>query len=412
MAEMTEKDTSRKWSIRHRGRLSQVFIYLGKLFRMFAYQNEWKVLPMAAVIAGLVGTVIRSMLFRSKEGIVMGTLALICVGIWNGCFNSIQVICRERDVVKREHRAGMHISAYVMAHLIYQAILCLLQTALTIYICKMVGVAFPAKGLFTRWMIVDIGITLFLVTFAADVLSLWVSSLAHSTTAAMTIMPFVLIFQLVFSGGMLTLPEWSRPLSELTISRYGITALSAQADYNSSPLASVWNAVIGMRKREISGSFTVGQAVDLLEKKDNPTVQDLRALAFTKTFFLPELEGLSDLPDDPVTEALLDLYGEKEMNISLTLGEVADYLATSPDAQSLREMEIPYSVTVEQILDLVGWENARVVLQQTMGENQVKAEYMQSRSNIGFCWARIVLFTMAYAALTTITLEFIDKDKR
>ena len=39
--------------IKHRGRFSQVFIYLGKLFRMFIFQNDWKVFPMAAVIAGL-----------------------------------------------------------------------------------------------------------------------------------------------------------------------------------------------------------------------------------------------------------------------------------------------------------------------------------------------------------------------
>ena len=52
-------------------------------------------------------------------------------------------------------------------------------------------------------MIVDFGISMFLITYASDMLSLWVSSLARTTTAAMTIMPFVLIFQLVFSGGML-----------------------------------------------------------------------------------------------------------------------------------------------------------------------------------------------------------------
>ena len=58
----TDKKTMR---IRHRGRESQVPIYLGKLFRMFVYQNDWKVLPMAAVIAGLVAMVIRNIFFRT-----------------------------------------------------------------------------------------------------------------------------------------------------------------------------------------------------------------------------------------------------------------------------------------------------------------------------------------------------------
>ena len=121
MTEMTVNEAGRRSRrFRHRCRGSQVSIYLGKFLRMFVYQNEWKVLPMAAVIAGLVAMVIRSMLFQSMEGTMMGTLALTCVGIWNGCFNSIQVICRERDVIKREHRSGLHITAYVLSHMVFQ----------------------------------------------------------------------------------------------------------------------------------------------------------------------------------------------------------------------------------------------------------------------------------------------------
>ena len=128
------QEEQRRKLIRHRGRRSQILIYLGKFLRMFVYQNDWKVLPMAAVIAGLVAMVVKNMFFISMEGTLMSAFALTCVGIWNGCFNSIQVICRERDVIKREHRAGMHISSYVIAHLIYQGMLCLLQTAITLYV--------------------------------------------------------------------------------------------------------------------------------------------------------------------------------------------------------------------------------------------------------------------------------------
>ena len=39
--------------IRYRGRIAQIRICLGKLLRMFLYQNDWKALPMAAIIAGL-----------------------------------------------------------------------------------------------------------------------------------------------------------------------------------------------------------------------------------------------------------------------------------------------------------------------------------------------------------------------
>ncbi|MCR5407024.1 MAG: ABC transporter permease, partial [Lachnospiraceae bacterium] len=74
--------------IKHRGRFSQVFIYLGKLFRMFIFQNDWKVFPMAAVIAGLVCYVVGANLFVTQEGTMIGTFALACICIWNGFFNS------------------------------------------------------------------------------------------------------------------------------------------------------------------------------------------------------------------------------------------------------------------------------------------------------------------------------------
>ena len=119
--------------LRYRGRGAQVRIYLGKFLRMFVYQNDWKVLPMAALIAVLVGMVIRKRLFISMEGTLVGAFAMVCVAIWNGCFNSIQVICRERDIVKREHRSGMHVSSYVFSHMVYQALLCLMQTGVTMH---------------------------------------------------------------------------------------------------------------------------------------------------------------------------------------------------------------------------------------------------------------------------------------
>ena len=412
MPETTVDTSVRRWRIRHRGRSSQVGIYLGKFLRMFIYQNEWKVLPMAAVIAGLVAMVIRSMLFLSKEGTMMGTLALVCVAIWNGCFNSIQVICRERDVVKREHRSGMHVSSYILAHLIYQALLCLLQTGLTMYICRAVGVQFPAKGMFTPWMIVDMGITMFFVSFAADVLALWMSSLARNTTAAMTLMPFLLIFQLVFSGGMLDLPEWGEPLSELTVSRYGIIALSSQADYNHAPLASVWNSVVGMRKREISGTLSLGQAVEFLQQKSNPTVKQLREMPIGAVFTVEELAEMAEDQGVPGLKPLLAPYLDQEICARTTLGELADTLAGDPNMKESLNTPIPYKFRVEQIIDLLGWENVRRTLQDTLGEASFMPEYETSRSNIAICWAELLLRTMLYAALATVTLEFIDKDKR
>ena len=242
-----------EYKTKHRGRVFQTFIYLGKLFRMFLFQNDWKVLPMAAVIAGLVSFTVGKNLFKTMEGTLMGTFALSCICIWNGFFNSIQVICRERAIVKREHRSGLHMTSYVAAHMIYQAFLCILQVIITIGVCLLMKVKFPEGSLITPWPLVDFGLSLFLITYCADMLALLISAFSRTTTTAMTIMPFLLIVQLLFSGAFFSLPEEAMPLTNLTATKWGLTALCAQGDYNSKPMVSVWNNALKMKDIEVEG---------------------------------------------------------------------------------------------------------------------------------------------------------------
>lgn len=103
--------------------------------------------------------------------------------IWVGVFNSIQNICREREIIKREHRTGLHISAYV----------------------------------------------------AADMMGLAVSSVVKSTTTAMTVMPFLLIIQLIFSGSIFPLTGPAQKVSALTISKWGQRVLCIEANLNEIP---------------------------------------------------------------------------------------------------------------------------------------------------------------------------------
>ena len=234
--------------VKHRGRLAQTGIYLGKLLRMFVYQNDWKVLPMGAFIAAVVTFVVGANMFVTQEGTFNGAFSLTCVCIWNGFFNSIQVICRERPILKREHRAGLHITAYVASHMVYQLLLCAAQAAITLFICNLVGVKFPTQGVVTRWGVVDMGITLLLTIYAADMFALMISALVHTTTAAMTVMPFMLIFQLVFSGGAFTLSGPAAWMTNLTISKYGLVALCAQGNYNSLKSVLLWNTIFRVRE--------------------------------------------------------------------------------------------------------------------------------------------------------------------
>ena len=433
MADTRIEGRKRRFMTRHRGRGAQVFIYLGKLLRMFVYQSDWKVLPMAALIAGLVGMVVRRKFFINMEGTVMGAFAMVCVCIWNGCFNSIQVICRERDVIKREHRSGMHISSYIVAHMIYQALLCLLQVGVTLFVTKQVGVKYPIEGKIMPLFIVEFGISLFLITYASDMMSLWISSLAHTTTTAMTIMPFVLIFQLVFSGGMLTLPSWSKPLTYLTISNPGLKVIAAQSDVNNQPYATIADMVRKMRDDRIDATITVGQIMDMLEDKDNNTVGKIRGQELIPTMTLGQLkqaldnspafaahrsdaitEGLSlgDMLDMVETSGFWEQNKDEVITEKTTLGDIIDLLAQNPNLRSERERTISMPARVGDLLDLVGEEKVMKFLEQKAAAANYKPEYEYTADNVLNYWGVLMLFMLAFAALSTITLEFIDKDKR
>ena len=106
------------------GRWGQVRIYTGKFYRIFLHEKGWKFIAFAVIIAVLLSVVMGDKMFVEKEFTRTGMFAIVTAMIWVGVFNSIQNICREREIIKREHRTGLHISAYVAAHMIFQAALC------------------------------------------------------------------------------------------------------------------------------------------------------------------------------------------------------------------------------------------------------------------------------------------------
>lgn len=377
MPETTSSSVQFAGKVRHRGRFAQVSIYLGKFFRMFIYQNDWKVMPMAAIIGGLVGMVVQPNMFVTMEGTLFGAFALSCASIWNGCFNSIQVVCRERSIIKREHRSGMHISSYVIAHMIYQAFLCLAQAVLLTIVCLRLGVHFPEEGFITAWSPLDFGISIFLITYSSDMLGLFISSFVHTTTMAMTIMPFLLIFQLIFSGGFFDLPSWSQPLTNVTVSRYGLRSIAALGDYNEKPPVKTWETLVKMRDTDIGKVFTAENIRNLLESDSiRGRLREVKSSDGTVT--------MEEIAMRLVDDGLLDQFVGQE-DLHLTLGDV---------------------------IDAVGEERVRDAIEDAVRVASYKQDYEQTDDNVVGCWIVLCGMSLLFAAMAVISLEFIDKDKR
>lgn len=297
---------------------------MGKFFRIFANEKNWKTILFAVVVALILSFVLKDSMFVTKESTRTGFFAMVSACIWIGIFNSIQEVCKERQVIKREHRTGLHITSYIAAHMIYQGVICLAQ-ALVMTAFYGIFLDFPREGLVTGIFCVDFFISLFLVLFAADMLGIAVSSLVKTTTAAMTVMPFILIVQLIFSGSIFPITGQAKIISELTISKWGQRVLCVEANLNELP------------------SEILDSELEMLESIDS--LQELMA----------------ELPKEDVEKIKAEGYA------------------------MLQEFVHDYT-----------WRNI----------------YRYEAPLVVRRWGYLLLFSLAYALVAVISLEFIDRDKR
>ncbi len=208
----------------------QTKIYTRKFFRTLKKESLISII-IGVIITLLVMSVTHKNMFENFEGTKSGMFALICVCIWIGIFNSIQLVCREKnDIVKDELDKSLYASAYMAAHFIYQFFLCLIQSFIVflIFYLYMIG-----KG--------DIGsplaylITIFLIMFASDAMAFVISTAVPNPIVAMTVMPLLLLIQLVMAGVLFELGDMASFFANFTISKWGMASLGKIGDITSIP---------------------------------------------------------------------------------------------------------------------------------------------------------------------------------
>ena len=214
------------------GRLQQIRIYFGKFFRVFFHEKWWKTLLSATIITALISGVTADDMFIAYNSTRNGCFALICACIWIGVFNTIQAVCEERAIIKREHRSGLHMSSYIIAHMLFEVLLCAMEgliVTLLITVSNMKNI--PSQGVVLPAFL-EFFITYFLIIFSSDALGLMISSVVKTPQTAMTVMPFVLIIELVLSGFIFRLEGLAETVSYITVSKWGLNALCIIANVN------------------------------------------------------------------------------------------------------------------------------------------------------------------------------------
>lgn len=180
-------------------------------------------------------------MFENMESTKSACFVLVCAAIWGGLFNSIQIIVKDRKIIKREYDCGaLRLGCQVAASAVIQFVLCAFQSAilcLSFYGVHLVyGNELPSKGLILESVTLEYYITLFLILFAADALGLCISCLVKDAQVASQMSPYILIVQLIFSGVLFSLDGVTSTISTFMVSRWGMAALGSTSNLNELPL--------------------------------------------------------------------------------------------------------------------------------------------------------------------------------
>jgi ABC-type multidrug transport system ATPase subunit len=179
-------------------------------------------------VALLAALVAPSPLNWDLQGGATTMLVLGCSVVWFGMINSVREIVKERPIWQREQLAGALVASYLASKTAVLGVLAFFQS-ITIIICLMLTLGLPHGPIGVP--IITILITLWLGNLAGISTGLLVSALAPNSDRAMSIVPYLLIPQLVLSGALFKLGDLS-VISFIIASRWSVAGLGGIAGVN------------------------------------------------------------------------------------------------------------------------------------------------------------------------------------
>lgn len=167
--------------------------------------------------------------------ITQGPLALkvlfifSCIGIWVGLSSSVREIIKEAAIYARERLINLGLFPYLGSKILIRSGLALLQTLL-IVVAILFGFQSPESNLLP-WHL-GLAITTFLTLLASTSLSLMISAFVKSENEANSILPLIMIPQIILSGVLFEMKGLAAKLGWLTISRWSVGAYGILVNVN------------------------------------------------------------------------------------------------------------------------------------------------------------------------------------
>ena len=208
--------------------VKQLFLLAQRYFRLIARDRLSQILTLISgpIAIALTGLILResSPLARleplepSQAPLALRlTFVFTCIAIWIGLSSAVREIVKEAAIYQRERLINLGLLPFLGSKvLIWLGIAALQSTLMAISI--VIFFAGPTDP--TIPWAAGVWITNFLTVLASVALSLAISAAVKTENAANSLLPLVMIPQIIFSGVLFNLEGIAKPLSWLTMSRW------------------------------------------------------------------------------------------------------------------------------------------------------------------------------------------------
>lgn len=154
------------------------------------------------------------------------------VGVWFGIINAAREIVKENPIYQRERLSNLRIVPYLFSKVSVLTLLICVQNLLLLGVVAL-AVTFPSTGLLLPACL-EMFVTMMLTALAGTTLGLLISSFSKSTDQAISLVPLVLIPQILFAGLIFQIEKGGiiEFISWFMISRWALDALGATVNLN------------------------------------------------------------------------------------------------------------------------------------------------------------------------------------
>lgn len=225
-AAKAQKESAGRGRIRQVGVLARRHLHILKNDRV----RLLMILLQAPLLSALISLVSDGEQFSQYEMTKSLLFALSCSAFWVGILNSIQEVCKERVILRREYMTGLGLGSYIFSKLLVMGLICAVQSILLSGVFALL-IGLPKEGVLVH-PLAELLLITFLTALAASAMGIFVSSLFKNADRAMTVAPILLMPQLLFSGLIFTLEGASKAISWLAVCRFSMEGYGTTANLN------------------------------------------------------------------------------------------------------------------------------------------------------------------------------------